>query len=330
MKKYSLLALFGMLLIAGRAQPPNNLIFYGGTGDGSNNNTFFAAANGIFAGGPGDGINAASNNALSNTIFSGSAGDGFAGASNNVLANTIFLGSNGDGFSHQSNNVSPNPVFSGSVGDGFSTDGNNALPNSIYKGGEGDGWHAVLLPLGPLPVKLLSFTAQYAGTAHLVKWTTTEEINTRHFEVQHSANGVDFVNMGNVAAIGGSLNGASYSFTVRQPWPGNNFYRLKITDNDGSFEYSSIVLLKEESGLQLVVYPNPTAALLYVQIPANNSVSAISAMIYDANGKTVIRATLKPGNSNSIHVGQLPAGMYTLTCIINDQPFTIRFVKGRL
>jgi len=349
MKKYFLIILFGWATLGLKAQPPNNPIFFGGNGEGSNASAYSIPTNFIFAGSAGDGFGIGSNNLLSNviftggggdgtsftanlsvsnTIFSGSTGDGFAVQTNNAISNSIFLGSIGDGFSNETNNAVSNLIFLGSTGDGFVNSGNVILPNPIFVGGEGDGWHAVLLPLGPLPVTLLSFTAEQAAATHLIKWITTAEINTRHFEVQRSANARDFITEGTVAPAGGNNLGASYSFTVLKPWTGNNFYRLKMVDKDGSIAYSNIVLLKNTGGVPVSVYPNPTADWLYVSIPNFNNSKPIVATLLDANGRLLSQPMLKPGSNNAIQVSHLPAGVYTLQCIINNQAFVCRFLKN--
>ena len=348
MKKFFLLILFGWVAFMLKAQPPNNPIFFGGNGDGANASAYSIPTNFIFAGGTGDGFGNRSNNLLSNTIFTGgfgdgtsftansvlfnniftgSTGDGFAVQSNSAVANSIFLGSTGDGFSNQTNNAVSNLIFLGSSGDGFVNSGNASLPNSIFAGGEGDGWHAVVLPLGPLPVTLLSFTAEQAATAHLVKWITTAEINTSHYEVQRSANARDFVTAGTVAPTGANNVGASYNFTVVKPWPGNNFYRLKMVDKDGTIAYSNTVLVKNIGDMQIQVFPNPTADWLYVSIPNFANSKPIIASLLDANGRLISKPLLKPGSNNAIQVGYLNAGVYTLQCIINNQPFVCRFIK---
>lgn len=328
MKHFILLLLVGLFTLSANAQPPNNLIFYGGSGDGQHSNSFSPAANAIFFGGSGDGLSVASNGMLSNNLFFGGLGDGISVASNGATSNSIFFGGIGDGFSNETNNAVSNNIFTGSSGDGFSFNGNAAISNNIFTGGRGDGWSAVVLPLGPLPVKLLSFTAEYAGTAHLVKWVTSEEVNTRHFEVQRSANGTQFETAGSAPPIGSPASGGTYSFRVEHPFTGNNFYRLKIVDLNGSVEYSSIVLLKNDLGVQFSVYPNPAASMLNVRLSSTGTNLSVPAVLYDAAGKRVLQLTLKPGLVNSISLQNITAGMYTLECRYNDKPMIIRFIKN--
>ena len=307
MKKYFLLYFIILLAGATHAQPPNNTIFYGGSGDG-----FTSAVNII----------------TPNTIFYGGSGDGFVSQTNAVFSNTIFYGGIGEGYASQANIVTPNMIFLGGIGDGYSAFGNSALPNNIYFGGVGDGWHAIVTALIPLPVTLLSFTATQAGSAHLVSWVTSAEINTHFFEVQRSANGIDFSTVGWQYAKAANGLGASYSFTVHNPWIGNNFYRLKIVDRDGSITYSNICLLKNTGDISIAIYPNPTAEKLYVNIPVMANIKQLKATIQDANGRLIMQTVLETGNSNALPVNHLPAGIYTLQFIINNQPFVYRFLKN--
>ncbi len=264
-----------------------------------------------------------------NAIFTGGRGDGISNASWLMASVNIFSGGAGDGESVGTNSVLPNPIYAGGQGDGFSFNANNALPNNIFFGGEGDGWHAIVLPLGPLPVRLLTFTAEHAGTSHLVRWTTTEEINTGHFEVQRSSNARDFTGIGTVQPLGSGTNGASYLFTVDEPLEGNNFYRLKIIDHDGSITYSNIVLLKNEGTIKMSLFPNPTTEAINITIPSTGDAGTVGASIYDAQGRLVMQTHLNTGILNKIELQILPAGVYTLRCIIKKKPVSVRFMKQK-
>ena len=308
MKQYFLLLLYCVCASSVTAQHPNNLIFFGGKGDGIGGSAYAISASNIFLGGQGDGA---------------------AYATNNLLPNAIYFGGFGDGFSNQSNNAQPNNIFFGSEGDGFSHQANVSIPNNIFSGGEGDGWSAIVLPLGPLPVELLSFSAEHAGEAHLVRWSTAAEINTLQFEVQRSADARNFHALGTVAPAGSASSGGNYRFSVNEPLSGSNFYRLKIIDNDGSFSFSNIVLLKNEGTVKISVFPNPAADLIHITIPASGEANNVKAFVYDGQGRMIMQTSLQTGSSNAIPVNNLPAGVYTIRSVINKQPVNIRFMKQK-
>ncbi len=307
MKQYISLLLFTFLAVCIKAQPPNNSIFMGGPGDGTSNSAWLIASTNIFAGGH---------------------GDGFSNSANPTPANSIYLGGAGDGESYAANVSIPNPIYSGGEGDGFSFNTNNALPNNIFLGGGGDGWHAVVLPLGPLPVELINFTAQHFGSGHLIKWRSASEINTMHYELERSQNGRNFEVVTITSAQGSNTSGADYSFRVEEPFNGNNFYRLKMVDIDRSFTYSNIALLVNSLETNWSVYPNPTAEVLYISFPESSDEDNFPAAIFDAAGKLLKRFSIKASQKNAVDVAVLPAGVYYLRFVIKNQPMFIRFVKS--
>jgi glucose/arabinose dehydrogenase len=90
---------------------------------------------------------------------------------------------------------------------------------------------------GSLPVTLLSFNAKQEDGATDLTWTTEEEENLSHYEVQYSTNGVDFQTAGKVTATGAS----SYAYAHEHTLSSTLYYRLKIVDTDNSFKYSTII-----------------------------------------------------------------------------------------
>ena len=81
--------------------------------------------------------------------------------------------------------------------------------------------------------------------------------NVKTYSVEHSLNGKDFGTAGTVAAKGNSSKELRYSFTDNTPKVGVNYYRLKMIDNDGTINYSSIQSVNfEEKGDIFKVYPN--------------------------------------------------------------------------
>src|SRR6185503_17969398 len=94
-----------------------------------------------------------------------------------------------------------------------------------------------------LPVELTSFTGMNDGAINILDWNTAGELNTSKFIIQRSVTGLEFEDIGEVAASGNSRSMKAYTFTDHDPYEGDNLYRLKIEDLDGSFKYSNIILL---------------------------------------------------------------------------------------
>lgn len=113
----------------------------------------------------------------------------------------------------------------------------------------------------PLPVELVSFTAQKISNKIKLFWSTATEISNSGFEVHRSNDQQNWTNLGFVAGNGNSNSPKEYSFvdnSIKQS--AKYFYRLKQIDNDGSFEYSNVIEIDFALSDQFSLgqnYPNP-------------------------------------------------------------------------
>jgi len=145
-----------------------------------------------------------------------------------------------------------------------------------------------------LPISLFSFTGQTEGNGVLLHWATAQEQNSNYFEVDRSADNQNYTAIGQVSAAGNSTQTANYSFTDGSPLAGNNYYRLKMVDEDGSFVYSQVVVVNfGSSSMQSVdAYPNPAhgsfALLCRNMTPGRYGVSLLNAI-----GQTVEATTVQ-------------------------------------
>ena len=105
-----------------------------------------------------------------------------------------------------------------------------------------DGLDTILVYNGErvLPVNLTEFNAQKNTDGVLLQWITATELNVAKFSVEKSKDGMSFSQMGVVEATNQTL--AKYSFTDLKPEEAVNFYRLKMVDKDGSYEYSKLTI----------------------------------------------------------------------------------------
>lgn len=101
-----------------------------------------------------------------------------------------------------------------------------------------------------LPVRLVAFNLAASGKKALLDWTTSEERGTERFDIERSLDGRTFQKIGWVQATGNSDDLKDYDYTDELLNGSTIYYRLKIVDFDGSFEYSPMRSIKlEEPGL---------------------------------------------------------------------------------
>jgi hypothetical protein len=118
---------------------------------------------------------------------------------------------------------------------------------------------------------MLSFTAQKQNTGVLLQWSTSSEVNTNDFWIEHSVNGTDWKRIGNVLSKNNSAPN-SYSYSDPSPANGVNYYRIRQNDKDGSYSYSKIEYINISEGIQpFKLVANPVVnKTLQLQINSSN------------------------------------------------------------
>jgi hypothetical protein len=178
----------------------------------------------------------------------------------------------------------------------------------------------------PLPVTLVSFTGKSIENTTILNWTTTEEMNASHFEIQRSGDAKHFEVIGEVYAKGDSKVLVNYDFTDTTPMAGANYYRLKQIDRDGTYAFSKTISVSFDANVQIKVYPNPVTDILHVE----SNAPLASFEIYNLNGSKVQTSAHSStgfseatgGSKNGIiDVSGYPRGVYLLK--VNGQAFKI-------
>jgi|GEM_PF-2104375 len=166
-----------------------------------------------------------------------------------------------------------------------------------------------------LPVNLISFSARKIGEATLVNWETVGEQNTKGFQVQRSADGIYYSTVGFINAKGPS----SYTFRDILPYKGNNFYRLRIIDNDGKEEFSKVQVVSFEGKPGIArVYPTITNDKLYI---LRDTKEALPFVIVNMTGHQMLNGLVT--DNKELSVKGLPSGSYILK--IGNQSF--KFIR---
>jgi hypothetical protein len=178
---------------------------------------------------------------------------------------------------------------------------------------------------GVVPLTLLSFDAFKNKNKVDLKWTTTNEINTSHFEIERSSNAVDFTKIGSVNSVNSSGTN-NYSSEDIQPLKGINFYRLKQVDIDGSFKYSNInKVLFENFGDAITIYPNP--AKDYIQFDYVSKQKTILVSLFDMQGRLIRTTTLANVLPLKLNVENLSKGNYVIQLSDGEKIAIGSFIK---
>lgn len=186
--------------------------------------------------------------------------------------------------------------------------------------------------LEPVPVELTSFIASLQGRNVNLVWKTATEVNSYGFEVERQVGSRQSAvgkwnKIGFVQGSGNSNSPKDYSFIDTKLNAGKYSYRLKMIDNDGTYEYSDVAEIEVGLPKEYAIsqnYPNPfnpTTRIDY-QLPLD---SKVTIELYGITGErvaTLVNNVLSAGyytadvNANVLN---LASGVYICRMIAQDQ-----------
>jgi hypothetical protein len=209
----------------------------------------------------------------------------------------------------------------GFVTSGFLFTATSATHTINYAAGAGFGGSTcgmivdnIVIAASVLPVELTVFEGRPENGVVKLYWQTANEKNNDYFDVERSENGTDFTSVLKVtsrATEGNSFARLDYHASDNSPLEKLTYYRLKQTDKDLSFKYSSLISIAPDKtrSAPLVIFPNPNSGDFYlnagIEWPTN-------LVMYDALGRAVYTTLLAPG-SGPVKIaiaGKLPPGYY--------------------
>ena len=113
-----------------------------------------------------------------------------------------------------------------------------------------------------LPVELTDFYGHLTPHGVELNWVTMTEINVDYFEVERSEDADYFELVGMETAAGNSKHRLEYDLLDDELPTETVYYRLKMVDLDGTYEYSRVIQMTptETNGNLTPVFPNPATA----------------------------------------------------------------------
>ena len=173
----------------------------------------------------------------------------------------------------------------------------------------------------PLPVELVSFSAQVDGEVVNLKWRTETEVNNYGFDIERAvnprANQKEWTTIGFIEGHGNSNSPKDYSF-VDSDLSGANiiYYRLKQIDNDGTYDYSHEVEISFISPNKYSLgqnYPNPFNPSTKIHYKIAQS-EFVNLSVYNVLGKEVVVLVNEIQSQGTYSVvfsaDNLPGGVY--------------------
>lgn len=173
-----------------------------------------------------------------------------------------------------------------------------------------------------LPIHLLNFTASLQNNKTLLNWKASEDGLGGYYIIQRSADAVHFADMSSKTNAGRVSAVKSYTGYDLLPLKGYNYYRIKISNIDGSISYSEIKAVNNNAAGAAVyafnIYPNPTRGPLNIVLQNNSGNDAIIGIaISDASGKKIVNENKTLGVSLNLTY-RLKPGVYVVNLLSQD------------
>lgn len=180
---------------------------------------------------------------------------------------------------------------------------------------------------GALPVVLSKFTATKRKNSVDLQWQTLSETNCDYFGIERSNNGNDYNELSQIRGAGTTISTNDYQYTDHAPAQGDNYYRLRQVDFDGSFSYSPIRVISMNNGKDINVIPTVAYADIRLDLSESLEADAQIDIIEVSTGRIVQTINLSAETSSqTMSVADFAAGMYFVKMINGSEVITKRFV----
>ncbi len=175
-------------------------------------------------------------------------------------------------------------------------------------------------PSAPLPVELSSFNATALPDRTVgLDWSAAVERNLSYYDVEHSNDGTKFSQLDKMEAIGTVSKPAIYSYIHKDPKTGTNYYRLKMVDYDGAFNYSPIRTVEfQDNRNNFTLRPTPTTGpLALMSANLDQYPAGLKYQLTDNTGK-LLQTDQIINEKTDFNLSKYAAGIYYLT-VFTDQ-----------
>ncbi len=192
------------------------------------------------------------------------------------------------------------------------------LSNSFYVG-------SINAINSPLPISLVAFTATPENQGVELKWETSSETDNAYYVVQRSTDTSLWKDLQQIAASGNTNTESYYAAYDPNPVTGNDDYRLKQVDRDGSFTYSPVRQVTLDLPVTVRIYPNPARSFVMIRLVTDNG-EKLSVVLMNTAGQITRVPTANTGSQVTLNTAGLAKGLYFVIITHGQKTETGKFI----
>jgi hypothetical protein len=159
-----------------------------------------------------------------------------------------------------------------------------------------------------LPITLSHFYANCEEDEILFNWATASESNNALFTIEKTSDGTNFSEIYSTAGAGNSFVSKEYSYRYQDFVRKDTYFRLKQTDFNGEYTYSSLISTSCSLDGKIKIFPNPSTNQFIITGYDLNS----KLLLHDSQGK-LIKIMETDKFSTEIKLDNFASGVYYLT-----------------
>lgn len=177
---------------------------------------------------------------------------------------------------------------------------------------------------GLLPLTLLSFYSSQQNQGLVLYWTTANEENIKSFEIESRGDAnADWRLLEVMPPMATDGSGYTYRFVDQTKKIGDQYYRLKIIDNDGKYTYSKVLLITSVQTGAISISPTLAYSTINVTLPVSDQAQV---SIYNTYGQ-LVKTLITASEVFNMDVSGLSRGEYFLQASQGKYSYVAKFLK---
>lgn len=165
----------------------------------------------------------------------------------------------------------------------------------------------------------MSLQGQSADTKNVLQLDISNPADAKQYVIERSTNGVDYEFLD---AKNAKINSAGgLTFTDNNPYEGENLYRVRVDNTDGTKRYTNLVALSARKATLLPtgidkIYPNPASANMTIQFSLKEEQAMFTLNVFNLSGQIVHSEVLRLNagqNSIPLDATEFASGEYFIS-----------------
>lgn len=172
-----------------------------------------------------------------------------------------------------------------------------------------------------VPINFIEITGSSHTQGILLNWAVNGANNNDHFIIERSADGVNFIKVGDISLTEGK---AFYQYLDKDAANGKNYYRVIASDRDNRKTISKIISISFSPASFADIFFDESVQKLRINLISNTLSAPSFIYIFDQSGKTVFKKLINPDNSNQfeVNLSGFPKSVYTVLVFSGKQRMT--------